>query len=189
VCLLSWCVADVVVPCSAMVASWVSQASFEPLGLTIAVAKDRAIESMMQVRENLLLERAMSVTGQHEHGSRPAAQARQHKQRAVTTLSLTENSCTAITCSTICCREVSCAVRCGCLSGRTHVLVGPAADNRTARSIAQLVRYSHQKQDGVGLPACFAHVVSSLPLSVVLLCQVGGNFVLNCLGDAEAGPQ
>lgn len=32
-----------------MVASWVSQASFEPLGLTIAVAKDRAIESMMQV--------------------------------------------------------------------------------------------------------------------------------------------
>jgi uncharacterized protein (DUF2141 family) len=35
---------------SAMVASWVSQASFEPLGLTISVAKDRAIESMMQVR-------------------------------------------------------------------------------------------------------------------------------------------
>ncbi len=35
---------------SAMVASWVSQASFEPLGLTVAVAKDRAIESMMQVR-------------------------------------------------------------------------------------------------------------------------------------------
>jgi hypothetical protein len=34
---------------SAMVASWVSQASFEPLGLTVAVAKDRAIESMMQV--------------------------------------------------------------------------------------------------------------------------------------------
>lgn len=35
-----------------MVASWVSQASFEPLGLTIAVAKDRAIESLMQVRES-----------------------------------------------------------------------------------------------------------------------------------------
>jgi len=34
---------------SAMVASWVSQASFRPLGLTIAVAKDRAIESLMQV--------------------------------------------------------------------------------------------------------------------------------------------
>eukprot|EP00889_Picochlorum_renovo_P007534 jgi/Picre1/34564/NNA_002032.t1 len=33
----------------AMVASWVSQASFEPLGITIAVAKDRAIESLMQV--------------------------------------------------------------------------------------------------------------------------------------------
>jgi flavin reductase (DIM6/NTAB) family NADH-FMN oxidoreductase RutF len=32
-----------------MVGSWVSQASFEPPGLTIAVAKDRAIESMMQV--------------------------------------------------------------------------------------------------------------------------------------------
>ncbi len=34
---------------SAMIASWVSQASFKPLGLTIAVAKDRAIESLMQV--------------------------------------------------------------------------------------------------------------------------------------------
>jgi flavin reductase (DIM6/NTAB) family NADH-FMN oxidoreductase RutF len=34
----------------AMIASWVAQASFEPLGLTIAVAKDRAIESLMQAR-------------------------------------------------------------------------------------------------------------------------------------------
>ncbi|GBF98453.1 hypothetical protein Rsub_11098 [Raphidocelis subcapitata] len=40
---------------SAMVASWVSQASFEPLGLTIAVAKDRAIESMMQVGDRFVL--------------------------------------------------------------------------------------------------------------------------------------
>jgi hypothetical protein len=37
----------------AMVASWVAQASLEPLGLTIAVAKDRAIESLMQVRREL----------------------------------------------------------------------------------------------------------------------------------------
>ena len=35
---------------SAMIASWVAQASFEPLGFTIAVAKDRAIESLMQAR-------------------------------------------------------------------------------------------------------------------------------------------
>jgi hypothetical protein len=34
---------------SAMIASWVAQASFEPLGFTVAVAKDRAIESLMQV--------------------------------------------------------------------------------------------------------------------------------------------
>ncbi len=34
---------------SAMVASWVSQASFKPPGLTVAVAKDRAIETLMQV--------------------------------------------------------------------------------------------------------------------------------------------
>lgn len=40
---------------SAMIASWVSQASFEPLGLTIAVAKDRAIESLMQVRRMMWL--------------------------------------------------------------------------------------------------------------------------------------
>ncbi len=39
----------------AMLASWVSQASFQPLGLTIAVAKDRAIESMMQVGDRFVL--------------------------------------------------------------------------------------------------------------------------------------
>jgi flavorubredoxin/flavin reductase (DIM6/NTAB) family NADH-FMN oxidoreductase RutF len=33
---------------SAMLASWVSQATFNPPGLTIAVAKDRAIESLLQ---------------------------------------------------------------------------------------------------------------------------------------------
>ena len=33
----------------AMLASWVNQASFEPLGVSIAVAKDRAIESLLQV--------------------------------------------------------------------------------------------------------------------------------------------
>lgn len=39
----------------AMVASWVSQASFKPLGITIAVAKDRAIESLMQVGDTFVL--------------------------------------------------------------------------------------------------------------------------------------
>eukprot|EP00270_Netrium_digitus_P007188 TRINITY_DN2093_c0_g1_i1.p1 TRINITY_DN2093_c0_g1~~TRINITY_DN2093_c0_g1_i1.p1 ORF type:complete len:652 (+),score=178.64 TRINITY_DN2093_c0_g1_i1:50-2005(+) len=39
----------------AMVASWVSQASFKPLGITIAVAKDRAIESLMQVGDSFVL--------------------------------------------------------------------------------------------------------------------------------------
>ena len=39
----------------AMLASWVSQASFKPLGLTIAVAKDRAIESLMQVSDRFVL--------------------------------------------------------------------------------------------------------------------------------------
>ncbi len=40
---------------SAMLASWVMQASFKPLGLTIAVAKDRAIESLMQVGDRFVL--------------------------------------------------------------------------------------------------------------------------------------
>ncbi|MGV2829425.1 diflavin flavoprotein [Myxosarcina sp. GI1(2024)] len=40
---------------SAMLASWVSQASFNPPGLTIAVAKDRAIESLMQVGDRFVL--------------------------------------------------------------------------------------------------------------------------------------
>lgn len=39
----------------AMLASWVSQASFKPLGFTIAVAKDRAIESLMHVGDRFVL--------------------------------------------------------------------------------------------------------------------------------------
>jgi flavin reductase (DIM6/NTAB) family NADH-FMN oxidoreductase RutF len=39
----------------AMLASWVSQASFEPPGFTVAVAKDRAIESLMQVGDRFVL--------------------------------------------------------------------------------------------------------------------------------------
>jgi flavorubredoxin/flavin reductase (DIM6/NTAB) family NADH-FMN oxidoreductase RutF len=40
---------------SAMLASWVAQASFKPLGVTIAVAKDRAIESLMHVGDTFVL--------------------------------------------------------------------------------------------------------------------------------------
>jgi flavorubredoxin/flavin reductase (DIM6/NTAB) family NADH-FMN oxidoreductase RutF len=40
---------------SAMLASWVAQASFQPLGFTVAVAKDRAIESLMQVGDSFVL--------------------------------------------------------------------------------------------------------------------------------------
>ena len=39
----------------AMLASWVTQASFQPLGFTVAVAKDRAIESLMQVGDHFVL--------------------------------------------------------------------------------------------------------------------------------------
>ncbi|MFN7230091.1 MAG: diflavin flavoprotein [Synechococcaceae cyanobacterium] len=39
----------------AMVASWVSQASFEPPGITVAVARDRAIEALMQVGDRFVL--------------------------------------------------------------------------------------------------------------------------------------
>jgi flavorubredoxin/flavin reductase (DIM6/NTAB) family NADH-FMN oxidoreductase RutF len=39
----------------AMVASWVSQASFDPPGLTVAVAKDRAIEALLQVEDRFVL--------------------------------------------------------------------------------------------------------------------------------------
>ncbi|MBW4466520.1 MAG: diflavin flavoprotein [Pegethrix bostrychoides GSE-TBD4-15B] len=40
---------------SAMLASWVSQASVEPLGITIAVAKDRAIESFLHAGDQFIL--------------------------------------------------------------------------------------------------------------------------------------
>jgi flavorubredoxin/flavin reductase (DIM6/NTAB) family NADH-FMN oxidoreductase RutF len=39
----------------AMLASWVAQASFEPLGFTVAVAKDRAIEALMHVGDRFVL--------------------------------------------------------------------------------------------------------------------------------------
>jgi flavorubredoxin/flavin reductase (DIM6/NTAB) family NADH-FMN oxidoreductase RutF len=54
---------------SAMLASWVTQASFKPLGITIAVAKDRAIESFMHVGDqfalNILEEGNYSILMQH----------------------------------------------------------------------------------------------------------------------------
>jgi flavorubredoxin/flavin reductase (DIM6/NTAB) family NADH-FMN oxidoreductase RutF len=40
---------------SAMLASWVAQASIEPLGFSIAVAKDRAIESFLHVGDRFVL--------------------------------------------------------------------------------------------------------------------------------------
>lgn len=40
---------------SAMFASWVAQASFKPLGITVAVAKDRAIESLLHVGDRFVL--------------------------------------------------------------------------------------------------------------------------------------
>ena len=40
---------------SAMLASWVSQASFSPPGLSIAVAKDRAVESLLQKGDGFAL--------------------------------------------------------------------------------------------------------------------------------------
>lgn len=40
---------------SAMLASWVNQASFEPLGISVAVAKDRAIEALMHTGDHFVL--------------------------------------------------------------------------------------------------------------------------------------
>ena len=40
---------------SAMLASWVTQASLKPLGVAIAVAKDRAIESLLHVGDSFVL--------------------------------------------------------------------------------------------------------------------------------------
>ncbi|MEN9228412.1 MAG: diflavin flavoprotein [Gloeomargarita sp. GMQP_bins_120] len=49
----------------AMLASWVSQASFQPLGLTVAVAKDRAIEALMQVGDTFVLN--VLEAGNYQH--------------------------------------------------------------------------------------------------------------------------
>jgi flavin reductase (DIM6/NTAB) family NADH-FMN oxidoreductase RutF len=39
----------------AMIASWVTQASLQPLGFTIAVAKDRALDNLLQVGDRFVL--------------------------------------------------------------------------------------------------------------------------------------
>jgi flavorubredoxin/flavin reductase (DIM6/NTAB) family NADH-FMN oxidoreductase RutF len=49
----------------AMLASWVAQASFQPLGLTVAVAKDRAIEALMQVGDSFVLN--VLAAGHYQH--------------------------------------------------------------------------------------------------------------------------
>ncbi len=50
---------------SAMLASWVAQASFKPLGLTIAVAKDRAIEPLVRVGDTFVLN--VLEEGKYQH--------------------------------------------------------------------------------------------------------------------------
>ncbi|NEP58299.1 MAG: flavin oxidoreductase [Symploca sp. SIO2G7] len=47
----------------AMLADWIAQATFTPPGLTVAVAKDRAIESLMHIGNNLVLN--VLKEGQH----------------------------------------------------------------------------------------------------------------------------
>lgn len=47
----------------AMLASWVSQATFTPPGLTIAIAKDRAIESLVHTGEKFVL----NILGESNH--------------------------------------------------------------------------------------------------------------------------
>ncbi len=47
----------------AMLADWVSQATFNPPGLTIAVAKDRAIESLMHVGDQIVV----NILGEGKH--------------------------------------------------------------------------------------------------------------------------
>ncbi len=49
----------------AMVASWVSQASFTPPGITIAVAKERAVENLLHTGDNF----ALNILEQNNHQS------------------------------------------------------------------------------------------------------------------------
>jgi len=49
----------------AMVASWVSQASFSPPGITIAVAKERAVENLLHTGDNF----ALNILEQNNHQS------------------------------------------------------------------------------------------------------------------------
>lgn len=58
---------------SAMLASWVSQASFNPPGLTIAVAKDRAIEPLMHTGDKIVLNILQEGMNLRRHFLKPFA--------------------------------------------------------------------------------------------------------------------
>lgn len=60
---------------SAMLASWVSQASFNPPGLTVAVAKDRAIEPLMHTGDNFVLNILKEGMNLRRHFLKPFAPA------------------------------------------------------------------------------------------------------------------
>jgi flavorubredoxin/flavin reductase (DIM6/NTAB) family NADH-FMN oxidoreductase RutF len=58
---------------SAMLASWVSQASFNPPGLTVAVAKDRAIEPLMHSKDKFVLNILQEGMNLRRHFLKPFA--------------------------------------------------------------------------------------------------------------------
>ncbi len=58
---------------SAMLASWVSQASFNPPGITVAVAKDRAIEPLMHTGDRFVLNILQEGMNLRRHFVKPFA--------------------------------------------------------------------------------------------------------------------
>lgn len=76
---------------SAMLASWVSQASFNPPGVTIAVAKDRAIESLMHTGERVVLNILKEGMNLRRHFLKPFAPG--EDRFAGLNIQLAENGC------------------------------------------------------------------------------------------------
>jgi len=79
---------------SAMLASWVSQVSFNPPGLTIAVAKDRAIESLMHTEDKFVLNILQEGRNLRRHFLKSFAPGEDRFAGLATTVA--ENGCTIL---------------------------------------------------------------------------------------------
>ncbi len=124
---------------SAMLASWVSQATFNPPGLTVAVAKDRAIESLMHVGNKFVLNILAEGRQLRKHFMKPFAPG-EDRFSGVATQSA-DNGC-PILCDALAYLECSIQNR---MEAGDHWIVYASVDNGKVLAPDKLTAVHHRK--------------------------------------------